>query len=63
MYTSQTEFQSDLILGLATKSAISPQLIAGSSPNLIGYMTEYPGFLFDLLLKVTEVKVQNVTVS
>jgi hypothetical protein len=26
-------------------------------------MTKYPGFLFDLLLKVTEVKVQNGTVS
>jgi hypothetical protein len=27
------------------------------------YMTYYPGFWFDLLLKVTEVKVQNVTIS
>jgi hypothetical protein len=34
-------------------SAITPELMAGSSPN----------FLFGLLFKVTEVKVQNVTVS
>jgi hypothetical protein len=35
---SQTRFRSSLILGLAknknTKSAITPELMAGSSPNL-----------------------------
>jgi hypothetical protein len=37
-----------------TKSAITPQQMIGSSSK--GYMTRYPGFWFDLLLKVTEVK-------
>jgi hypothetical protein len=65
--TYQTKFRTDLILGLATwgpkpKTDMTPELMAGSSPSFYHRYkdTTYPGFLFDLLFKVTGVKVQNI---
>jgi hypothetical protein len=70
--TDQISVQSDFWLGHQgaktenTKSATTPELMAGSSPNFYhGYIYgnkdtwhfKYPGFLFDQLFEVTEVKV------
>jgi hypothetical protein len=60
----QTKFWSDLILWIGhqgpkpkKQSAITPNLMAGSSPNLFIVMW-YLGFWFDLLFKVTEAKLR-----
>jgi hypothetical protein len=66
---SQTKFWSSLILDLVTrgskpKTDITPEQTAGSSPNFYHRYKDTwhnsPGFWFDQLFKVTEVKVQNI---